>query len=70
MGLIRKFVWLVVLVLVAYAGFRWGPLEFPAGERALGLGEPVWGPAPEGTAPVQPSPELADATLDRFERFW
>lgn len=69
MGLIRKLFGLVVLILVAYAGFRWGPLVFPSVERALGLGEPVWVPAAPGTAPEQPTPELADATLDRFERF-
>lgn len=69
MGFLKKLAAFVVLVLVAYAGFRWGPLVFPHVERALGLGEPVWVPAAPGTAPEQPTAELADATLDRFERF-
>lgn len=69
MGLIRKAVWLLVLVMVAYAGFRWGGYVFPSVERALGLGEPVWVPAPEGTVPERPTPELAESTLERFESF-
>lgn len=69
MGMIRRALGLMVLILVAYAGFRWGPLVFPHVERALGMGEPVWVPAPEGTVPEGPTPELAEATLDRFERF-
>lgn len=69
MGPIRKLVSLLVLVLVAYAGFRWGPYVFPAVERALGLGEPVYVEAPPGSVPDRPSPEVADATLDRFEAF-
>lgn len=68
-GLVRKLIFLAVVVLAAYAGFRWGPMVFPHVERALGLGEPEWVPAPEGTVPDGPSAEVADAALDRFERF-
>lgn len=66
MGLLKKLVAVVVLVLVAYAGFRWGPWVFPRLERALGMDGPeeVAEPAVEG-----PSAELADRTLDRFESF-
>ena len=53
---------LVALVAVAYAGFRWGPAVFPRLDEMAG----VRGPAEET---VPPSPELADATLDRIERF-
>ncbi len=66
---LRKVAWGIVLVLVALAGLRWGPAALPALERALGIGEPVWVPAPHGSGPAQPSLDLADATLDRFERF-
>jgi hypothetical protein len=67
--MIKKLLALVILVLTAYAGFRWGPMVFPSVERALGLGEPLWVAASEGSGPGQPSAEIADATLDRFERF-
>ena len=68
---LKRLLAVVVLVAVAYAGFRWGPLVFPPLERALGLHhQPAFVPAPEeGGAGVGPSAELADATLDRFERF-
>ena len=69
MGLMRKLVGAAALLMVVYAGFRWGPMVFPAVERALGLGDPVWVPAPPGSIPGAPTPEIADATLDRFERF-
>lgn len=67
--MVRNVVGLVILVLVAYVGFRWGPLVFPHVERILGIGEPVWVPASEGAVPEEPTAELAEATLDRFERF-
>ena len=65
-GLIKKLVAFVVLLLVAYAGFRWGPLVFPRLERVVGIraAPPVAEEAESG-----PSAELADRTLDRFERF-
>ncbi len=63
---IRRLVAVVVLVAVAYAGFRWGPLVFPRMERLLGIERaPVASVEPE----PEPSAELADRTLDRFERF-
>lgn len=66
-GLVRRLIGLATLVLVAYAGFRWGPLVFPRLEKALGLGG-------GDTAAVRPledevTPELAEVALDRFEDF-
>ena len=49
----------VLLATAAYAGWRWGPAVFPRLESWLG----------HGVEEVQPSPELAEATLDRYERF-
>jgi len=66
LGLVKKVVAAVVLLLVAYAGFRWGPIVFPRLERAFGIERPA---APGDTAAEVPSAELADRTLDRFERF-
>ena len=66
-GFLKKLVGLVVLVVVAYAGYRWGPVVFPALERAMGLATDT-AAAPATDLP-QPSPELAEATLDRFEAF-
>lgn len=68
-GALKKILALVVLVLVAYAGFRWGAYVFPPLERLLGYrSAPVYVPA-EPAASNAPSAELADSTLDRFERF-
>ncbi len=54
--------WLLgLLVAAALAGWRWGPALFP---RVQG-----WFAEEEGVVEVLPSPELADAALDRFERF-
>lgn len=53
----------VVLAGVAYAGWRWGPAVFPRIERLV-RGDSV----AEAGAP-EPSPEIAEATLNRFERF-
>lgn len=54
--------WLLgLLVAAAFAGWRWGPAVFP---RVRG-----WFAEEEATVEVLPSPELADAALDRFERF-
>lgn len=65
-GYLKKLVVFVVLLLVAYAGFRWGPLVFPRLERLVGIqsASPVAEEAETG-----PSAELADRTLDRFEQF-
>ena len=55
--------WLVGLLgATAVAGWRWGPAVFP---RVQG-----WFAEEEGAVEVlPPSPELAAAALDRFERF-
>jgi hypothetical protein len=50
-----------LLFAAAFAGWRWGPTFFP---RVQG-----WFVEEEGTVEVLPSPELAEAALDRFERF-
>ena len=54
--------WLLgLLVAAALAGAWWGPAVFP---RVRG-----WFAEEEATVEVPPSPELADAALQRFERF-
>ena len=60
----KKILVAVVLILVAYAGFRWGPAVFPGIERALGI-DPTVPAVPK----AQPTPELAEQTLDLFEQF-
>ncbi len=60
----KKSVIAVVLILAAYAGFRWGPAVFPSIERALGIA-----PAASTVTKAQPTPELAEQTLDLFEQF-
>jgi hypothetical protein len=62
--LFRRVVLALALVVAAYAGFRWGPAVFPRVEALLGIGSRT-----AETAEPQPSAELADAALDRFERF-
>jgi len=54
----------VLLVAAAYAGWRWGPSVFPRLERMV-RGESAIQHEGEASA----SPELAESTLDRFERF-
>jgi hypothetical protein len=69
MRLVRITLGVVILVAVAYAGFRWGPAVFPRIEGLLGVavsGSAAGGVESGGPAP---SPEVAEATLDRFERF-
>ena len=67
LSLIKKLLALVVLLGAAYAGYRWGPAVFPALERVLGVAADT---AMVGAPALpQPSPELAEATLDRFEAF-
>jgi len=63
--LIRRLVLFVALMGAAYAGFRWGPVVFPRLEQALGIS----GDDESLAADAQPTAELADSTLDRFERF-
>lgn len=65
--LVKRLLTLAILVLVAYTGFRWGPLVFPSLERRLGLAEE--GAAAAEPTREEPSAELAERTLDRFERF-
>lgn len=60
---IGRLVAVVVLVAAAWAGWRWGPAVFPTLERWLGRDEVAGLESPDA------SPELADATLDRLERF-
>lgn len=60
---VKRGILLVALVAAAYAGFRWGPAVFPRLERMMGMADA------DTPAAVEPSPELADETLDRFERF-
>ena len=62
-GCAGKVVGVVLLVAAAYAGWRWGPDVFPRLERVVRGGSAF---QEEGTSP---SPELAESTLDRFERF-
>ncbi len=62
--MIKKLVWVVMLFAAAYAGFRWGPVVFPALERSLGI-QPRVAVVDE----AGPTPELAESTLDRFEQF-
>ena len=54
----------VLLILAAYAGFRWGPAVFPNIEMALGI-DPAVPTVPKAEA----TPELAAQTLDLFEQF-
>lgn len=55
-------VWLLGLLLAAaFAGWRWGPAVFPRVQD--------WFAGEEEAAEISPSPELAEAALDRFERF-
>lgn len=55
---VGKVVLLVLLAGVAYAGWRWGPEFFPRVQSWL-----------DGSGEVEASPELAEATLDRYEAF-
>lgn len=64
---LKKILALLTLLAVAYAGYRWGPVVFPSLERALGVAADT--ATAEMPALPQPSPELAETTLDRFEAF-
>jgi hypothetical protein len=66
-GFFKKAVAVLALIVAAYAGFRWGPMVFPRMERLMGWSvEPSPATSPDAD---QPTAELADATLQRFERF-
>ncbi len=62
---VRRVVDLAILILVAYAGWKWGGLVFPGLEARLGVGEV---PAIEVEG-VEPSEELGAAALGRIEDF-
>jgi len=64
---VRVAVGVVALAGVAYSGVSWGPLVVGRIGGFFGLAAPASEVGIEGGA--VPSPELADATLDRFERF-
>jgi hypothetical protein len=74
-GTLKKVLAGVVLVLVvvvaAYVGFRWGSTIFPPVERLLGMHPaPVAVPVQAASGPAnQPTAQVADSTLERFERF-
>lgn len=69
MRIVRAAMGLAVLLGVAYAGFRWGPAVVPRLGRLAGL-VTAGAEAGGGGARVEGlSPELAEAALDRFERF-
>jgi hypothetical protein len=62
---VRRVVDLAILILVAYAGWKWGGLVFPGLEARLGVGEV---PAIEVEG-VGPSEERGAAALGRIEDF-
>jgi hypothetical protein len=67
---LKKVTAVVALMGAAYAGFRWGPAVFPRVEGFVGwAGERVSEAVSEVATEVEPTPELADSTLGRFERF-
>lgn len=59
---VGRLVALAVLLVAVWAGWTWGPTLLPVVEGWLGRAE-------AGRSGPEPSPELADATLDRLERF-
>ncbi|MFQ5538378.1 MAG: hypothetical protein ACE5GJ_13115 [Gemmatimonadota bacterium] len=66
MRLMRRLLLLALLIGAAYAGYRWGGGVFPWVEARFAGGA---GEEGDGAAGPVPSPELAEVTLDRFERF-
>lgn len=54
---------LVLLSVVAYAGWKWGPALYPRVEEWFGLAEVESAEGPE------PTPELADSVLARVQAF-
>ena len=60
--LIKRLGLLCLMVVAAYAGFRWGPGVFPAFERAMGWRAVA--EESEGTVAPEPSAELADLLGD------
>ncbi|MCG6956769.1 MAG: hypothetical protein LJF04_12340 [Gemmatimonadetes bacterium] len=65
---VKRLVAFVALLLAAYAGFRWGGAVFPPMERWLGISAHTDSVAVAAPATDAPSAEIADATLNRFER--
>jgi hypothetical protein len=65
---VKRLVAVVLLLLAAYVGFRWGGVVFPPMERWLGISASTDSTTAAGPEPEAPSAEIADATLDRFER--
>jgi len=60
-SLVTKVLILLLLVVAAYAGWRWGPQVFPRVQEWLG-----WTEAPPGLEVVA-SPELADSAVARVQ---
>jgi hypothetical protein len=60
-GCLGRAWFLSLLVVAALVGWRWGPTVFPRVQGWLG--------EEEVEVEVVPSPELAEAAVDRFERF-
>ena len=60
--LVTRTVLAVVIVLAAYAGWKWGSGVFPRLEAALGIGA-------QGEAGERVTPEIAAAVADRIEAF-
>ncbi len=60
-GCLGKASLLGLLIAAGFAGWRWGPSLSPRVQ--------AWFGEEEAVVEVLPSPELADAALDRFERF-
>lgn len=56
-----KVLLLLILVLAAYGGWRWGPAVFPRVEEWLGVS------SGESPAATEPTPELADSALTRIQ---
>jgi hypothetical protein len=69
MRLVSTAVGVVVLVGVAYVGFRWGPAVLPRVQSLLSMAASGPGAGGSGSGEPTPSPEIAETTLDRFERF-
>lgn len=62
-SLFKKIVFLLLLLVAAYAGWRWGPDVFPKVQRWLGVG------VEEEVEEVGATPELADSVMARVRLF-
>lgn len=65
-GCLRKVGLAALAVGFAYAGWKWGPAVFPRVEAWLGAGT---GEVAEVPVEREPTPAIAEATLDRVEAF-